>query len=251
MCTVFYLNALKDNYIWCVEENADFWVIDPGDAKPVLNFLSHQNLNFQGILVTHHHLDHTGGVLALKAQFPQLKIYAPEKENITGTTHPLKGGEIFPFNAHLEIKAWAAPGHTRGHLIYTINNKLFSGDCLFGAGCGRLFEGTAAEMFGVLNEILNWDESTLIYPAHEYTLQNLRFAQKVEPKNEAIQKRMEHLKNNPVSVPFSLKTEKMTNLFLRFKENALRQTLLDWGKIAPHATDLEVFTALRTWRNEC
>lgn len=238
---IFYLNALKDNYIWCITDKQDLWIVDPGESTPVLNFLKNNHLNFKGIFITHHHFDHTGGILELKNAYPQLSIFAPK--GIEGTTCFLKGGEVLNCST-FQVQVIAAPGHTLDHLIYKIGERLFVGDVLFGAGCGRLFEGNASQMFDSLNKIQNFSNQTLIYPAHEYTLQNLRFAQNIEPSNFVIQQRIQELEKNPVSVPLSLKIEKQSNPFLRTEQESVRQKLN-----LTNATNQAVFAALRTMRD--
>ena len=246
---IFYLNALADNYIWCLKNRQNLWIVDCGDAAPVLDFLR-QNpaVTLRGILVTHHHFDHTDGVLPLKSKFPEIQIFAPKIENVAGATHPLNGGESLDLG-DFKVDVIAAPGHTRGHLLYKIADSLFVGDVLFGAGCGRLFEGTPAQMFDSLAKIAALPDSTKIYCGHEYTAQNLKFAAHVEPQNEKIQKRIATVAENPVSVPFSLLTEKETNPFLRIGEKSIRDFLMQESDLKNENADVEFFAKLREIRN--
>lgn len=245
---IFYLNALADNYIWCIQNHQNLWIVDPGEAKPVLDFLKkNPEIRLCGIFVTHHHLDHTGGIKALKKEFPNLKIFAPKKENVAETTHCLEGGETLDLD-DFKIEVIQAPGHTLGHLIYKIADNLFVGDVLFGAGCGRLFEGTPQQMFGVLQKIAELPDSTNIYCAHEYTAQNLKFAKVVEPQNAEIQKRWAFCQENSVTVPFSLKMEKATNPFLRINQKSVRDFLIANG-VAENADEITFFAKLRELRN--
>ena len=242
---VFYVNALTDNYIWCILNYPNLWIVDPGRAEPILDFLKEKNdVHFQGIWVTHHHMDHTAGIAKLKKNYPKIKVFAPEKGKIKGTTNPLKGGELLDCG-DFKMEVIASSGHTLDHLIYKMGDSLFVGDVLFGAGCGRLFEGTPEEMFCVLQKIAAMPDSTKIYCAHEYTVQNLKFAQKVETQNVDIQKRLQMLARNPVSVPFSLKIEKATNPFLRVNQKSVR----DFVGLTEEASALEVFARLRTLRD--
>ena len=245
---IFYLKALADNYIWCLQNHQNLWLIDPGDAAPVLQFLKeNSSVMLGGILITHHHFDHTGGIKTLKNLFPNIQIFAPKKENIVEATHFLEGGESLDL-LDFKVEVINAVGHTLGHLIYKIGNNLFVGDVLFGAGCGRLFEGTAAQMFDSLQKILAMPDSANIYCAHEYTLQNLKFAKVVEPHNVEIQKRWAFCQKNPVSVPFSLATEKATNPFLRINQQSVREFLIKNGS-KENANDVAFFAKLRELRN--
>jgi hydroxyacylglutathione hydrolase len=220
MFDVSFIPAFKDNYIWLLTRGKRAFVVDPGDAAPVQARLLADGLTLEGILITHHHADHQGGVAELKARWP-VAVYAPGIESITGCTHPLSGGE------HLEIlgtpvDVLAVPGHTLGHLAYYAAGRLFCGDTLFGAGCGRLFEGTPEQMSASLDRLAALPDDTLVYCAHEYTEMNLRFALAVEPDNPAIRERAARVAalraaNRP-SVPSTLGEEKATNPFLRCAE---------------------------------
>ena len=245
---IFYLNALADNYIWCIQNHQNLWLFDPGEAEPVLDFLKENpEIRLCGILITHHHFDHTGGIKALKNAFPKIQVFAPKKENIAETTHCLEGGEVLDLG-DFKIEVITAPGHTLGHLIYQTADNLFVGDVLFGAGCGRLFEGTPLQMFNVLEKIATLPDSTQIFCAHEYTMQNLKFAKVVEPQNAEILKRVAFCQNNSVTVPFSLKMEKATNPFLRIHQKSVRDFLIQNG-VKENADEITFFAKLRELRN--
>ena len=155
-------------------------VVDPGDAVPVARVLAQEGLELTAILITHHHADHQGGVESLSANC-QLSVFGPAAESITGLTHPLQGGEVFELPAlGTSVSVISVPGHTSGHLAYLMGNRLFCGDTIFGAGCGRLFEGTPAQMAASLRTLASLPDETEVYCAHEYTEMKLRFAVAVE-----------------------------------------------------------------------
>ncbi|MDP3639410.1 MAG: hydroxyacylglutathione hydrolase [Azonexus sp.] len=250
--------AFKDNYIWLLTLGSRAFVVDPGDAAPVLARLEADGLRLEGILITHHHADHQGGVAELKARY-QPVIFAPAKESITGTTHALSGGECIEVLGQM-VQVIAVPGHTLGHLAYYASGVLFSGDTLFGAGCGRLFEGTPAQMLASLEHLAALPDETLVYCAHEYTDVNLRFAQAVEAANSAVQLRV--LKVAALrtaglpSVPSTLAEEKASNPFLRCAEQAVIEAALQHAPIqgdcvggAVNRSKEAVFAAIRGWRN--
>ena len=225
------------------------FVVDPGDAAPVLDRLEAEQLNLAGILITHHHADHQGGIAALLARYPAI-VFAPENESITGSGVALSGGEtINVLGQH--VRVMAVPGHTRGHLAYLAPGALFCGDTLFGAGCGRLFEGTPTQMLASLESIAALPDETLIYCAHEYTEANLRFALMVEPGNVALKERIERVAElrqaGEASVPSSLADEKATNPFLRCGEPDVIAAALEHAAVNREKTS--IFTAIRAWRN--
>ncbi|MDR2113155.1 MAG: hydroxyacylglutathione hydrolase, partial [Candidatus Accumulibacter sp.] len=190
MLDVTRIPALKDNYIWLLRKDAAAAVVDPGDAAPVLDVLRREGLTLSSLLITHHHLDHRGGVGDLLAHSPSAKVFGPARESITGVTCPLRGGEcvrLAPLG--LDLQVIAVPGHTQGHLAYYGEGCLFCGDTLFGGGCGRLFEGTPRTMFESLARLAALPDDTRVYCAHEYTEANLRFALAVEPGNRALRRR--------------------------------------------------------------
>ena len=165
MFEVSFIPAFKDNYIWLLTQGKRAYVVDPGDAAPVQARLEADGLDLEGILITHHHPDHQGGVAKLAAQGP-VKVYAPGNESITGRTHPLFGGESIDVLGQ-RVQVMAVPGHTLGHLAYYVEGALFCGDTLFGAGCGRLFEGSPSLL------VLNVLEDEEIDPAEREQLRKL------------------------------------------------------------------------------
>jgi len=251
---VMAIPAFQDNYIWLLRQGQCAAVVDPGDAEPVLAVLRQTGLQLTAILVTHHHRDHQGGVSQLLRHHP-VPVYAPQAESITGCSVPLDGGESFsPDGFSAIFQVLAVPGHTRGHIAYSLPGMLFCGDTLFGAGCGKLFEGTPLQMSAAMDRIAALPDTTLIYCAHEYTEENLEFAIAVEPDNVDIQQRIKDARRlrdqELATVPSLLSLEKATNPFLRSREPALiaaarkRQPTLD-------ATDpVQVFACIRSWRDE-
>lgn len=249
MFEVSFIPAFKDNYIWLLTEGRRAFVVDPGDATPVIERLEAEGLCLEGILITHHHADHQGGIAELAARW-QPQVYAPTSESITGCSHPLRGGErIEVLGQSLEVLA--VPGHTLGHLAYTLPGMLFCGDTLFGAGCGRLFEGTPAQMAASLARLAALPDDTRVYCAHEYTEMNLRFALAVEPDSPALKARCARVaalraEGRP-SVPSTLGEEKASNPFLRCGEPGVIEAALAHGAVDRSPT--AVFAAIRSWRN--
>jgi hydroxyacylglutathione hydrolase len=249
MFEISLIPAFKDNYIWLLTRGRSAFVVDPGDAGPVLAKLEADGLRLEGILITHHHADHQGGVAELQARY-QAVVFAPAKESITGCTSPLGGGESIEVLGE-KVRVMAVPGHTLGHLAYYVPGALFCGDTLFGAGCGRLFEGTPAQMSASLDSIAALPDETLIYCAHEYTEMNLRFALAVEPDNPALLQRVSRVAAlraaGQSSVPSTLAEEKASNPFLRCTEPVVVAAGLQHA--AADASKTAVFAAIRGWRN--
>ena len=249
---VIAIPAFRDNYIWLLRRGDNAVVVDPGDAAPVAAVLEQEGLRLAAILVTHHHADHQGGVAALVAA-GQPAVYGPAAESITGLTHPLSGGERVSIpEIAAEFRVLAVPGHTRGHLAYVSGRHLFCGDTLFGAGCGRLFEGTPAQMAASLAAIAALPDATEVHCAHEYTEMNLRFAAAVEPDNPAVRQRIaaarELREQGLATVPSTLALEKATNPFLRCAEAAVIAAAAARGGNA--MDPVSVFATLRAWRND-
>lgn len=249
MFSVSLIPAFKDNYIWLLTRGQRAAVVDPGDAAPVLARLEADGLVLESILITHHHADHQGGVAALVERW-QPEVFAPAAESITGCSRPLSGGERIEVLG-LSLDVMAVPGHTLGHLAYLGPGVLFCGDTLFGAGCGRLFEGTAAQMSASLEAIAALPPETLIYCAHEYTEMNLRFALAVEPDNPALLQRVTKVATlraaGQSSVPSTLADELATNPFLRCAEPVVVAAGAQHGAVG--TSKEAVFAAIRGWRN--
>lgn len=250
MFTISLIPAFKDNYIWLLTCGQRAAVVDPGDAAPVIARLEADGLSLESILITHHHADHQGGVAALVERWHPT-VFTPGSESITGCTCPLSGGETINVLGQT-LSVMAVPGHTLGHLAYYTPGALFCGDTLFGAGCGRLFEGTPAQMSDSLGRIAALPDETRVYCAHEYTEANLRFAIAVEPENARIQARIAQAAAlracGESTVPSTLAEEKATNPFLRCGDAAVLAAAGRQSALADHSKTA-VFAAIRAWRN--
>jgi hydroxyacylglutathione hydrolase len=255
--TLIPIPALSDNYIWMVQKNGQALVVDPGEPGPVESLLS-GGLTLEAILVTHHHHDHTGGVRALQ-QRTGARVYGPRHENLPVCDVPLSEGDRVDLpGTGLHFQILDIPGHTTGHIAYVgligaDQPLIFCGDTLFAAGCGRLFEGTPAQMLQSLGKIGNLPPGTLVCCAHEYTAANIRWALQVEPGNEALQARARdtatlRARGRP-TLPSRLDLELRTNPFLR-TGHADVCAAAD-RRAAGHLDSPEaVFACLRQWKNE-
>lgn len=214
--------AFQDNYIWVLTNNENrCLIVDPGEAAPVLKAIAEYHWVPEAILLTHHHQDHVGGVKELLQHFPQLVVYGPAETQDKGTTHIVKDGDIALVLGH-EFKVIATPGHTLGHICYFSKPYLFCGDTLFSGGCGRLFEGTASQMYQSLNKLSALPDDTLVCCAHEYTLSNMKFALSILPHdlsiNDYYRKVKELRAKNQITLPVILKNERQINVFLRTED---------------------------------
>jgi hydroxyacylglutathione hydrolase len=254
---VLTVPAFKDNYLWIIHDGVHAAVVDPGDGQPILDALRAHGLSLTAILLTHHHADHIGGVPQLLAEY-SVPVYGPRNDNIAAVTHPLgEGDRVQVPGLALELSVLDVPGHTLGHIAYVRETPgahwLFCGDTLFGAGCGRLFEGTPEQMAASLAKLAALPGDTLVYCAHEYTLSNLRFAEAVEPGNRALQMRLEADSKargtNLPTIPSNIAIELATNPFLRTTEQGIIESLISAGRLQPGATPVAAFAALREWKN--
>ncbi|KPY67444.1 Hydroxyacylglutathione hydrolase [Pseudomonas syringae pv. syringae] len=258
MIQIHALPAFNDNYIWLLQDlsSQQCAVVDPGDAKPVLGWLA-QNPDYRltDILITHHHNDHVGGVAELK-QLTAARVLGPAAETIPARDIALVDNDRLTVLG-LEFVVHAVPGHTLGHIAFYHEDAttplLFSGDTLFAAGCGRLFEGTPQQMHDSLGRLAELPDSTLIYCAHEYTLSNLRFAQAVEPDNVDIAERLAEVtrwrSENRISLPSNLALEKRTNPFLRTGETSVKEKA-DERSGGQNTSQSAVFASLRAWKDK-
>jgi len=252
MLHVHPVPAFHDNYIWLLHDGSGHCLItDPGDAAPVIAALDDLGLTPTAILVTHHHPDHIAGIAPLLARWP-IPVYGPARENIPGCSHRLHDGDQIRFDApEVTLDVLDVPGHTLGHIAYYVARAeppvLLCGDTLFSGGCGRLFEGTAAQLQHSLDRYAGMPGHTLLCCTHEYTEANLRFALSLLPQDQAIGRRMAEVqalreKGHP-SLPSTLAEERQSNVFLRCEDPALIQAL-DYDPEEP-VDRLSVFTALR------
>ncbi len=249
------IRAFADNYIWALgtQTSDAVAVVDPGDARPVLDWLERQGKRLGAILVTHFHSDHTGGIAALRSAFADAPVHGPAHERIAGITVPVDEGDSvsLPF-LDAAFTVMSVPGHTAGHIAYLGHDMLFCGDTVFACGCGRVFDGTFEQLARSLLRIAALPPQTLLYCAHEYTIDNLGFAQWVEPDNEALQRRdrdeMAKAERGIPTVPSTLALELATNPFLRLREPtviaAARRRMAQ-----PSDDPVAVFTALRQWKD--
>lgn len=250
MITIRPIPAFNDNYIWHLQSEDQHWVVDPGDAEPVFKALGNNKL--AGILLTHHHPDHTGGVPAL-VQAYHCPVYGPA--TIAQVTHPLTDGDQLSLMDH-QWDVLAVPGHTLDHIALVLHTDegrhLFCGDTLFAAGCGRLFEGTPEQMFQSLTRLANMPADTRVYCAHEYTLSNLKFALAAEPGNPELEARQVsasrmRAENRP-TLPSTIAIERATNPFLRTESPVIRAQVNSRGA-STNATPVEIFATLRHWKD--
>lgn len=214
--------AFDDNYIWVLTNNENHClIVDPGEAAPVLQAIAEHNWVPEAILLTHHHHDHVGGVKELVQRFPQIVVYGPAETQDKGTTRIVEEGDIALVLGH-EFSVFATPGHTLGHICYFSHPYLFCGDTLFSGGCGRLFEGTALQMYQSLKKISALPDDTLICCAHEYTLANMKFALSILPHDPSINdyyRKVNELRvKNQMTLPVILKNERRYNIFLRTED---------------------------------
>jgi hydroxyacylglutathione hydrolase len=255
---VIPIPALKDNYIWLLRKAgvAHCAVVDPGDAQPVMDYLRSEKLQLASVLITHHHADHTAGVPALKQAFPACAVFGPSREGPALIEHRMLQGVCARLpELGVEFEALDIPGHTLGHIAFycAAQSLLFCGDTLFAAGCGRLFEGTAAQMHESLRRLAALPGATAVYCGHEYTLRNIAFARAVEPGNEALQvfeERAVRLRAaHKPTLPTHMRDELSVNPFLRAHvEDVKRAAERHSGQSLP--LPVEVFRALRKWKDD-
>lgn len=251
MLTINGIPALQDNYIWLIRRENHAVVVDPGEAAPVLDFLQKNNLKLDAILCTHRHHDHIDGIEELREVY-NVPVYGRKHPQNPHITRDLREGDrlrLDQINAVFDIID--IPGHLDDHIAFIAPQTLFCGDVMFGAGCGKNFEGTPAQLHQSLKRLAELPDDTLVYCAHEYTAYNLPFAIACEPNNADIKRRNTETNllraANLPTVPFTIALEKATNPFLRYTNPELIQTLQSRGLV--DTSELAVFTALREWRD--
>ena len=252
MLTVEPINAYDDNYIWLITTNEGSLVVDPGESNKIIELIDSNKINLRGVLITHHHYDHTNGLLDLIKKI-DLEVYGPNN-NIQEINNRVIELDRFTIIG-IEFEVIEIPGHTIDHIaFYSFNNGepiLFCGDTLFAGGCGRVFEGTYKQMFDSLKKISCYPQETKVYCGHEYTLSNLKFALEVDTNNHELENEFNNVKSliasNTPSLPTTLKKELKINPFLRCNQNAIKNKVIK--KFDMVDNELEIFTALRKWKD--
>lgn len=245
------LPAFDDNYIWCLSDDVGRTVVvDPGDAEPVLDAAANGR-EPAAILLTHHHHDHIGGVAALLERWPTLPVIAPDDARIALATRRVGDGDVVTAGA-AQFSVLAVPGHTTSHIAFIGGGAVFCGDTLFSLGCGRLFEGTPAQMWSSLSRLAQLAPATRVCCGHEYTLANAAFALAIEPGNEALRQRAEEVRGlrarGQATLPSTIADERACNPFLRCETRAVRDAV-ERRLGRPPADAVETFAELRRWKD--
>lgn len=264
MLKVEPIPAFQDNYIWAIHDGHAVAVVDPGEAAPVEDFLARNGLALGAIVITHHHGDHQGGVEALLQRHPSgpdgkpVPVVGPAGERIGHRTLAVREGDTFDLGfPALSMRVLDVPGHTAGHVAFVADlpgagPSVFCGDTLFASGCGRLFEGTPAQMLDSLDKLAALPAETKVYCAHEYTRSNVRFARAVEPHNPVLSEwdaRVEALRaTGRPTLPTTIGHEREVNPFLRSREAAVREAVAAEAGTQGE-DDAAVFGALRKWKD--
>ena len=251
MLSVEPIKAYTDNYIWLVSTNEGSIVVDPGESKEILNLIDTNEIDLKGVLITHHHYDHTNGLLDLTNKM-NLEVYGPEK--IEGINNIVNESDKFSLIG-INFEVIEIPGHTLDHLaFYSSNNRdpiLFCGDTLFAGGCGRVFEGTFEQMFMSLKKISKYPKETKVFCGHEYTLSNLKFALEVDKDNKDLVNEFNNIEklisSDIPSLPTNLNKELKLNPFLRCHDIDIKNKVIEKFDIIDD--ELQIFTALRKWKD--
>jgi hydroxyacylglutathione hydrolase len=251
------IKAFSDNYIWAISNENNLALVDPGDAQVCIEHIEKNNLLLSAILITHHHNDHIGGIEKLLAyantKHWTVTVYGPKNDNIVQLDVKLSENDtvILP-ELNCEFTVIDLPGHTHGHIAYHNDKHLFCGDTLFSGGCGRIFEGTPAQMHQSLSKLAKLAGNTLVYCAHEYTLANLTFALAVEPKNAELHKYTEKVKllrhEDKASIPTSIDLERQINPFLRCHTTSVKQAATNHASTL-QTSEIQVFATIRAWKD--
>lgn len=247
--------ALRDNYIWCVHdtETNGCVIVDPGEAEPALEVIDNYHLKPQGILITHYHGDHSGGIKPIVKRY-NIEVYGAKNSQVRHCTKQIDDGESIHFDQlNLSLSVFSIPCHTKDHIAFYGQGMVFTGDTLFTGGCGKFFEGTAEDMYNALTKLAMLPLETNIYCGHEYTEKNLRFALEVEPDNQALHQRYQRVheqrQQGQPTVPATLETELKTNPFMRTGHQTVQRAV--HGYVNRQLDDnIDVLAALRQWKDE-
>ncbi|OQM34275.1 hydroxyacylglutathione hydrolase [bacterium endosymbiont of Pedicinus badii] len=241
---IIQIPCFSDNYIWIVQNKHEYLIIDPGESKKIIKFLENQKIKKISIFLTHHHIDHTEGVHGILKFFPKTTVFGPKEIFLKNIDIITKKYSINIFQKSCKILQ--IPGHTKYHVGYYLKPWLFCGDTLFSGGCGRVFETNMKTMYSSLNKIKELPEETIIFPSHEYTLNNIFFSKSLFPKNKVYQKFYEKVKNlrkNQIStLPTNLKIEKKINIFFHCAKNIMKK------KFSTN-DELEIFSIIRKMKD--
>ena len=256
MLSIIPIPAFRDNYIWLIRKGTHAAVVDPGDAAPVIAYLDRERLQLSAIIATHHHNDHVGGNMGLLARW-QVPVFGPARETIPGCTNALRERDRIEVpGIDVTFDVLDIPGHTAGHIAFVGSlgsvSAVFCGDTLFAVGCGRLFEGTPAEMWSSLSKLAALAPETQVFCGHEYTLANIRFALAVEPDNRALNARRSREEQRRAlgqpTLPSTIGEERATNPFLRAEQTAVKMAAeAHAGRSLANA--VAAFAELRAWKN--
>ncbi|WP_024872869.1 hydroxyacylglutathione hydrolase [Tolumonas lignilytica] len=254
MLQVQTIPSRQDNYIWLITKGNQAIVVDPGEASPVVERLQQQNLNLKAIFITHHHHDHTEGVAELITRYPHCEVYGPQIL-IPGVSHfqVMRDQDLITFpDLDLRFTVWHTPGHTAEHIVFHGHGALFCGDTLFSGGCGRLFTGTAEQMFNSLQRLASLPEETLVYAAHEYTYNNLSYCLRVEPDNIFTINRIKEVsklrQQGCSTLPSTIAIEKQSNVFLRTQMPAVINFVQNLSDLYLE-NEIQIFAILREKKN--
>lgn len=259
--TIYPICALDDNYIWVLHDDKQAIVIDAGESEPVMDYLNARQLSPIAFIITHHNAhasydDHTAGLPELKRTYTDMTVYGHDSHDVLVDVKVDEGDEFELCG--LTFKVWRTAGHTDTHLSYLVEidgkTHVFCGDTLFSGGCGRVFSGTIDELYDSLMRFDALPSDTLFYPAHEYTLSNLKFGAYIEPHNEAIGRAIVHAQDCQVqgkpTLPVSLNHEQAVNVFLRVDERHIQDRLMTLGRVGEETDARQTFKALRLLKNE-
>ncbi len=252
MFTATPIAIYQDNYVWVLKSAAEHWIVDPGDAAPVLDYFDKLGVDPCGILITHKHWDHVTGLKSLLKRY-DLPVYGPGDTGLAEISRVVVEGDSIAVGA-VKAQVWETPGHTRDHVSFYFPevDALFCGDTLFAGGCGRVFDGSVEQLYHSLQRIAALPASTRIYCTHEYTVANLKFALEVEPDNKALIEQMEQMRalrrQSLPTLPSRLDVELRVNPFLRVREPGVQRSVLKRHLCEPN-NPCGIFAALRQWKN--